>query len=83
MPTDPLTNVPLILHSIREDSADVFNRLRSIHEDSRFVLEVTAGYPQFPLLGMNTRDHIIRSYLIVWLANQRCGAWYTDPSKAR
>lgn len=62
---DPIPSTSLVLQSIRAESLDAFNRLRSIHEDSQFVLEVASRYPEYPLV-----------------ANQRCGAWYADPSKA-
>lgn len=69
---------------LRKESLDVYNRLKSIEEDIKFVNQVHDAYPDFPLL--RTRSNFIRvqnpSRSHSTSANLRCGAWYTDPCLA-
>jgi hypothetical protein len=54
-----MSNISLVLKSIREEATDAFNRLHSIFEDSQFVLEVAERYPEYPLFGKPCLDPTI------------------------
>ncbi|KAJ7655636.1 initiator tRNA phosphoribosyl transferase-domain-containing protein [Mycena polygramma] len=70
---------------LRKESLDLFNRLHSIAEDVAFVNQVHAAYPNIPILRASLPLRLrlplkLEAEARAYIANLRCGAWYTDPA---